>query len=36
MEDLDALIEKTLKNKYPLYFDILVYKIDGKQNAEIQ
>ena len=36
MEDLDTLIEKTLKDKYPLYYDLLIYKIDGKQNAEIQ
>ena len=36
MEDLDALIEKTLKEKYPLYYDLLIYKIDGKQNLEIQ
>lgn len=36
MEDLDALIEQTLKEKYPLYYDLLIYKIDGKQNVEIQ
>ena len=36
MEDLDNLIEKTLKDKYPLYYDLLIYKIDGKQNIEIQ
>lgn len=36
MEDLDALIEKTLKNDFPLYYDLLIYKIDGRQNAEIQ
>lgn len=36
MEDLDNLIEKTLKEKYPFYYDLLIYKIDGKQNAEIQ
>ena len=36
MEDLDNLIERTLKNKYPLYYDLLIYKIDGKQNIEIQ
>lgn len=36
MEDLDALIEQTLKEDYPLYYDLLIYKIDGKQNAEIQ
>lgn len=36
MEDLDSLIDKTLKEKYPLYYDLLIYKIDGRQNAEIQ
>ena len=36
MEDLDNLVEKTLKYKYPLYYDLLVYKIDGKTNIEIQ
>ncbi len=36
MEDLDNLIERTLKDKYPLYYDLLIYKIDGKQNVEIQ
>lgn len=36
MEDLDNLIEETLKDNYPLYYDLLIYKIDGKQNAEIQ
>lgn len=36
MEDLDSLIEKTLKDKYPLYYSLMIYKIDGKQNIEIQ
>lgn len=36
MEDLDNLIESTLKDKYPLYYDLLIYKIDGKSNAVIQ
>lgn len=36
MEDLDNLVEKTLKDKFPLYYKLLIYKIDGKQNAEIQ
>ena len=34
--DLEDLIEKCLKDKYPLYYDLLIYKIDGKQNIEIQ
>lgn len=36
MEDLDNLVERTLKDDYPLYYDLLIYKIDGKQNIEIQ
>lgn len=36
MEDLDNLVDRTLKNDYPLYYDLLIYKIDGKQNIEIQ
>ena len=35
-QDLDDLIDRTLKEKYPLYYKLLIYKIDGKQNAEIQ
>ena len=36
MEDLDTLVDAALKDKYPLYYDLLIYKIDGKQNIEIQ
>lgn len=36
IEDLDSLIESTLRDTYPLYYDLLIYKIDGLQNAEIQ
>lgn len=36
MMDLEELVDRTLKDKYPLYYDLLIYKIDGKQNAEIQ
>lgn len=36
MEDLDALVDKTFKDKFPLYYDLIIYKIDGKSNAEIQ
>ena len=34
--DLENTIERALKDKFPLYYDLLIYKIDGKQNAEIQ
>lgn len=36
MEDLDRLIERTLRDKYPLYYDLLILKIDGCSNADIQ
>lgn len=36
MEDLDNLTEAALKENYPLYYDLMIYKIDGKQNIEIQ
>ena len=34
--DFENLVDKTLKEKYPLYYDLVIYKIDGKQNIEIQ
>ena len=36
MEDLDRLVEQTLRDKYPLYYDLLILKIDGRQNVDIQ
>ena len=36
MMDFDNLVDATLKEKYPLYYDLVIYKIDGRQNAEIQ
>lgn len=36
MEDLDNLIEETLRGPHPLYYDLLIYKIDGLQNIDIQ
>lgn len=36
MLDFDDLTERALKEKYPLYYDLMVYKIDGKTNQEIQ
>lgn len=36
MEDLDVLVDSALKEEYPLYYDLIIYKIDGKQNVEIQ
>ena len=34
--DLEAIIDSSLKIYEPLLFDIMVYKIDGKSNQEIQ
>lgn len=36
MEDLDGLVDRTLKDNYPFLYSLLIYKIDGKSNAEIK
>lgn len=36
MMDLDDLIENTLRDEYPIWYKILIYKIDKKTNTEIQ
>lgn len=36
MMDLQNIVDAALKEKYPLYYDLLIYKIDGKSNLEIQ
>lgn len=36
MKDLQDAIDRILKPNYPMYFDILVEKIDGTQNIQIQ
>ena len=36
MFDLEKIVDKALKDKYPIYYDIVCLKIDGKQNIEIQ
>lgn len=36
IQDLENLIDKSLKEKYPLYYDLMVFKIDGLQSTEIQ
>ena len=36
MQDLENLIDAVLKKDYPLLYDLLIYKIDGKSNIEIQ
>lgn len=34
--DLEDLIERTLPEEFPLYYKLMIYKIDGKTNEEIQ
>lgn len=36
MEGFDDLVERALKEKYPAYFDLLIYKIDGLTNNKIR
>lgn len=36
MEDLDHLIEKTLKYDYPHLYQLLISKIDNKKNIEVR
>ena len=36
MEDFDGLVQRALEEEYPLYYDIVIYKIDGLSNIEIQ
>lgn len=34
--DVENLVDRTLQEDYPLYYKLLIYKIDGKNNEEIQ
>lgn len=36
MEALDKIIDQTFEIKFPLYYSLLIYKIDGKTNLQIQ
>lgn len=36
MEDFDILVEAAIGNKYPIYQWIIIHKIDGRTNLEIQ
>lgn len=36
MKDLENIVDNSLKEDYPLLYDLLIYKIDGKTNYEIQ
>ena len=35
MEDFDVLVDKALKQDYPIFYDIVIYKIDGLTNKEV-
>ena len=32
MQDLENAADAALKDQYPLYYDLMIYKIDGKSN----
>ena len=34
--DLERVVDGALKEKYPIYYKLVIYKIDGKTNLEIQ
>ena len=34
--DLENLVDEVLEYDYPMYYDLIIYKIDGKTNEEIQ
>ena len=36
MVDLENVTDAALEKKYPLYYDLLIYKIDGLSNLQIQ
>ena len=36
LKDLEDIIENSLRLEYPMYYDIMVWKIDGKSNQEVQ
>jgi len=36
MEDLEIYVDRALEEKYPMYYDLLIYKIDGMKNIDIQ
>lgn len=36
MLDFEKLVDNALKDRYPIYYDIVILKIDGLQNTQIQ
>ena len=35
MQDFDTLVDKALKEDYPVFYDIVIYKIDGLTSKEV-
>ena len=35
LNDLERAIDGALKEEFPMYYDILMYKIDGRSNTDI-
>ena len=36
LQDLENIIETALPQNFPMYYDIVIWKVDGKSNLEIQ
>ena len=36
LKDLENIIEDALKEEFPMYYDIVIHKLDGRSNAEIR
>ncbi|MEG1519314.1 MAG: hypothetical protein RR358_05865 [Cetobacterium sp.] len=36
LKDLEDIIDKSLKEEFPMYYDLIIYKLDGKSNTEIR
>lgn len=36
MQSFDKVVDQALEKKFPLYYKLLIYKIDGKSNLQIQ
>lgn len=36
MKDLEDTIDKALKKDFPMYYDIVIHKLDGRSNVEIR
>lgn len=36
MKDLEEVIEGSLRDEFPMYYDIIIHKLDGRSNVEIR